>query len=1373
MAGDDPVAIIEWQPDRSTERLVPLKWNIGNSRYEVHVAVLDGLETGDLLRHCLEVRDRVKKVVSTAAHVAPSLFRVFDRTISLVLQATWDNVLAEVANRDEAAFDEVLKLFIAANCSTGDRYDVVQQIRRPTKPRAQLVQSFFYRLREINSYVSWLPGVEPPLNDAQLKQSLFNGMPQKWRDRFEALGSLIENKTIQELVRYFRQQESNARRKQLENEQAQRKESKSKRRRNANGSPKEKNTDGTKGRIPKKEKKQSKRISDDASCPIHPESKHTWGECFANAFNNKRKNKSKDKEDEKESKKSSKKPKQSFAVESEDSKTIDHILEKELDDDDNGSVLTFDADEPMDSLGTKSDTENDESKSMMTCVAEFSDQSFAVDTHHIDLLSPDTMQPTKSNFREIFMAQALHLYANGLDEVNNDISTGLKSTKLRPVSPVIVRSICGIKSKQPLKALFDPGSDETFIHRRVLPKGATPKVINAKTATINGIGSIKNAVEIDDIILSEFSPTQRFQKPTQVLVFDSESSYDLVIGLDLLVPMGIDVSCATQTIRQSDVIVPFKPKEYLRESLTAEDSIIENHCFHIADRIDNSLERNFHTCFMSNNKIEQSKYDIVPPEDVAMKQKHLNSNQQQDLVNLLRKYQPLFNGNLVRTGKLGAYNGPKVHLELNSSAQPFHSRPYPVPHANRAVFKQELDRLVEIGVLERTGPSEYLSPTFIIPKKDGRVRWVSDFRTLNKMIKRKVYTLPRIHDILRKRSGYKFFTKLDISMQYYTFELDDESKNLCAICTPFGNYRYCRLPMGVKQAPDVAQEIMESLFQHLEDVDVYIDDVGIFSKNWENHMLVLEKVLTILQEANFTMNPLKCEWGVQETDWLGHWLTPTGLKPWRKKIDAILNLQPPANIKQLRSFIGAVTFYRDMFPKRSHILSPLTEQVGKRNLDWTPDCQKAFDAIKAILAKEAFIAYPDHNEPFHVYCDASDYQLGAAIFQNNKPVAYYSRKLNAAQRNYTVGEKEILSIVETLKEYRTMLYGCKELHIYTDHKNLTFKTLNSQRVMRWRLFLEEFHPIFHYIKGDMNTLADALSRLSISQGQNDDITLRNPSDLYEKYIPFQPSEQTELNSFYTMAIDDPSLIDCFVHLPAQHGNNFVLDYGNISDAQDRDAELQNLAINQPAKYVRQLLAPGRQVWCYIAQPNVPWKIYLPNELLEPAIRWYHHALSHCGSTRLWQTMSMHLYNAKLKNRIEDIVRACDTCQRYKNNTRTYGFAPAREAELLPWSNIAVDLIGPWTLKIDDQNIKFTALTIIDTVTNLVEIVRLENKSSAHVALQFENNWLARYPLPSHITYDQGTKFTGAEFQNCLFKHNIIFHLRRLIGWTKFSDVITI
>ena len=128
-------------------------------------------------------------------------------------------------------------------------------------------------------------------------------------------------------------------------------------------------------------------------------------------------------------------------------------------------------------------------------------------------------------------------------------------------------------------------------------------------------------------------------------------------------------------------------------------------------------------------------------------------------------------------------------------------------------------------------------------------------------------------------------------MQYYAFELDDSSKELCTICTPFCNYRYNCLAMGVSQSPDIAQEIMEDLFCQLDEVDVYIDDIGVFNNSWQAHLASLNKVLSILQDANFTVNPLKCEWGVHETDWLGYCLTPTGLKPWPKKIQGILNVQ--------------------------------------------------------------------------------------------------------------------------------------------------------------------------------------------------------------------------------------------------------------------------------------------------------------------------------------------------------------------------------------------------------------------------------------------------------------------------------------------------
>jgi RNase H-like domain found in reverse transcriptase len=136
---------------------------------------------------------------------------------------------------------------------------------------------------------------------------------------------------------------------------------------------------------------------------------------------------------------------------------------------------------------------------------------------------------------------------------------------------------------------------------------------------------------------------------------------------------------------------------------------------------------------------------------------------------------------------------------------------------------------------------------------------------------------------------------------------------------------------------------------------------------------------------------------------------------------------------QLRSFIGTVKFYRDMFPQRSHTLTPLTSLArGKGKRTWTPACQQAFEAIKALMAKDAFLWYSDHNKRFDIYCDASDFQLGTAILQEGVPVAFYSHKLTSAQRNYTVGEKELLSVVETLKEFRTMLCGCPDIHLISN-----------------------------------------------------------------------------------------------------------------------------------------------------------------------------------------------------------------------------------------------------------------------------------------------------------------------------------------------------
>ena len=206
---------------------------------------------------------------------------------------------------------------------------------------------------------------------------------------------------------------------------------------------------------------------------------------------------------------------------------------------------------------------------------------------------------------------------------------------------------------------------------------------------------------------------------------------------------------------------------------------------------------------------------------------------------------------------------------------------------------------------------------------------------------------------------------------------------------------------------DIFQEKMSELFIGLDTVCVYIDELLHVTKgSWTEHLTVLEEMFTRLQKAGLKVNASKSCFGAHKFDYLGYHVTCDGVMPIPKKVEAIQALTVPKTRKQLRQFIGMINFYREMWQKRSELLAPLTALTSKNvKYDWKDEHQKCFDAIKRVIGREVLLAYLDFNDPFKIHIDASKLQIGAVISKKGKPVAFYSRKMNSAQQNYTTTEK--------------------------------------------------------------------------------------------------------------------------------------------------------------------------------------------------------------------------------------------------------------------------------------------------------------------------------------------------------------------------------
>ncbi|XP_060673257.1 uncharacterized protein LOC125420382 [Ziziphus jujuba] len=412
------------------------------------------------------------------------------------------------------------------------------------------------------------------------------------------------------------------------------------------------------------------------------------------------------------------------------------------------------------------------------------------------------------------------------------------------------------------------------------------------------------------------------------------------------------------------------------------------------------------------------------------------------------------------------------NIALIPGAKPPAKAPYRMAPPELAELRKQLEELLEAGFL-RPSKAPYGAPVLFQKKKDGTLRLCVDYRALNKVTVRNKYPIPLIADLFDQLSEAKFFTKLDLRSGYYQVRIaeGDEEKITCV--TRYGAFEFLVMPFGLTNAPATFCTLMNQVFRDFlhKFVVVYLDDIVIFNPTLEEHVEHIRMVLQRLRENQLFVKKEKCAFGRRKIKFLGHIIEEGKIRMDMEKVKAIQEWKTPANVKELRSFLGLANYYRRFVKGYSKKATPLTELLKKEvPWEWSKECEGAFQDLKEAMMKDPVLALPDITRPFEVQTDASDFALGGVLLQDGHPVAYESRKLSAAERNYTAQEKEMLAVIHCLRTWRHYLLGSSFV-VKTDNSAvshfLTQPKLTPKQA-HWHEFIAEFDLQFEHKAGTKN-----------------------------------------------------------------------------------------------------------------------------------------------------------------------------------------------------------------------------------------------------------------------------------------------------------------
>ena len=657
--------------------------------------------------------------------------------------------------------------------------------------------------------------------------------------------------------------------------------------------------------------------------------------------------------------------------------------------------------------------------------------------------------------------------------------------------------------------------------------------------------------------------------------------------------------------------------------------------------------------------------------------------------------------------RVGKFPG-KYHIQLKDNVEP-------VIHAQRKFsihlreqLKEQLQEMETKGIITKVQePTDWVSSMVVTRKGDGTLRVCLDPKDLNKAIKRCHHKTPTLEELTHKMAGAKVFSKLDAKNGYWSVELDEASSLLTTFNTPFGRFRYLRMPFGLRMSQDVFQRKMDQILEECPGTMGIADDVAVFGKTEEEHDANLHHLFRVAEKQGLTFNSQKCAIKQPSIKFYGITYDRNGAHPDPDKVADIKRMATPTNQKELQQFLGVVTYMSPFMPKLSSATEPLRGLLKKdAEFHWSASHDEAFTKVKDLICHETTLAYFDPKKPTRVQVDASQKGLGAALLQDGKPIAFASKSLSEAEQRYANIERELLAVVFGCERFHTYLFG-RDFIVESDHKPLEMIQLKNlraapPRLQRMLMRLQNYDLQILYKPGKDMILPDGLSRLPQADDSHIELNLQ-------------------------------------IHL-VQFGAGKLKELKEETGRDSTLTELREVIVAGWPDSRKGLSPPLRPYWAYRDELAVEdglilkgERVIIPQKMRKDILKKIHEG--HQGQVKCKLRAKECVYWPDITKNIEEETARCSTCQA---NARSQSKEPMELMELptRPWQIIGTDLFY-----LDSQ----TYLAVADYFSKFPIIKRMPEHCTSKAVINALKEIFAEYGIPDVIRSDNGPQYDCQAF----------------------------